>query len=195
MRLVQRFAVLASLAPLLAVTARAQTSTPYSIQGSLIYVVPGGDAFADTDPGAGIELQVRKNVSLMSYGVGIQYSSHNVGLPDKLSLTGVFFEPRRVFPGKSSKTAPYASARLAMFQQKVSAGGVSGSATGGQLNVGGGLLIRASKRMNVDLGATVGYLRFGGFKLTFQNSSFVGKSSSGYNFVLRAGLAFGLGAS
>jgi len=194
MRLVQRVAVLSTFASLLAIPVRAQTSTPTSIQGSVIYVVPGGKAFSDTDPGAGFELQIRRNVSLMSYGVGIQYSSHNVGLPDNMSLIGVFFEPRRVFPGKSAKSAPYASARIAVFRQNVSSGGVSGGATGGQLNVGGGILIRASKRANIDLGATVGLLRFGGFTLDFGNTDYVTPSSNGYNFVLRAGLALGLGS-
>ena len=177
----------------------AQTAATYSLQGSGIFVIPGGTAFADTKSGPGVELQLRRRLpwssGLWSIGGGVQYSRHDVGAANPLTLTGVFLEPRRVFEGSSSRFAAYGSLRAAVFQQSLSAEGTSSSATGGQLNVGGGVLIVASSSINIDLGATFGLLKFGGYNVPFVvGGGFPVPASSGSNLVLRAGLAIGLGA-
>lgn len=199
--------------------AAAQSAQRWSIQASGLYVGVFGDAYKGLKSGPGGELQVRVTPSLWSYGAGLQYSTHGVDNVNNynISLSGVFFEPRRVFDINSTKVAPYASARLAYlsltadlgpFQPRVasSAAPVSLSvarlenatlsASGFQGNVGGGVLIKLSPRVNLDLGTTVGLIRFGetqekvGGRVVGTSGS---TSGTGQNIVVRAGLAIGLG--
>lgn len=173
----------------------AQTAQPFSVQASGLLVVPTGEAFSDTETGPGFEVQVRRNFDARSLGIGFQWSSHGVtGADNPLSLLGVFAEPRYVLPAGTAKAAPYISGRVAVFQQRLESEGTTGSATGAQLNAGGGMLISLSPAVNLDLGATVGLLRFGAYEVRFPGGGgFEVPGSSGANFVLRAGLAVGLG--
>jgi hypothetical protein len=170
----------------------AQTAHPFSLQTSVLYVIPGGDAFSDTESGVGFEGQLRWNISQFSLGAGVQFSSHDVLLPDPLTLLGAFVEPRYVFPGSNVQFTPYVSGRVAIFQQHLSNQGVTSSGTGSQLNLGGGLLILISRNVNADLGATFGMMRFGSFSGA---GAVTTESLSGTNLVLRAGLAIGLGST
>ncbi len=146
----------------------AQSAQRWSIQASGLYVGVFGSAYDGLDNGAGGEVQVRVTPSLWSYGVGYQYSSH--ALKDangfNVALSGVFFEPRRVFDIGSAKFAPYMSARLAYLRQSADLGEVGQarvarsnadvslavqqranleiSASGFQGNVGGGVLTKLS---------------------------------------------------
>jgi hypothetical protein len=174
--------------------ALAQTSQPFSLQASALVVTPSGSAFEGTNAGIGVELQLRKNISEWSIGGGVQYSRHDLdGISDPLSLTGVFFEPRYVVNIKSERMAPYLSGRLAAFRQSVTSDGVSSTANGAQLNGGGGILISATPRVNIDLGVTFGYLKFGDFTNRFEGQTVKVPGGSGTNIVLRAGLAIGIG--
>ncbi|MDP1861335.1 MAG: hypothetical protein Q8K82_21855 [Gemmatimonadaceae bacterium] len=182
---------LLSAAPRLLVS---QTAQQWSVQASALLVRPSGEAFVDTKSGPGFELQLRRNSSPWSVGGGVQYSRHDIGASDPLSLVGIFLEPRFILPFATSQAAPYASARVAVFQQRLSASGVTGKATGGQINAGGGVLLRLSKNANLDVGATIGYLKFGEFVIAFpEGGGITSKAASGTNIVLRAGLALGLG--
>jgi hypothetical protein len=123
-----------------------------------------------------------------------------------------------VFDIGSAKYAPYMSGRLAYLQQSADldvavaraqrpsqstvnlavaqASGFSLSASGFQGNIGGGVLTKLSPRVNLDLGATIGVIRFG--DVTIKNNgqkvgTFTGTSGTGENIVVRAGLAIGLG--
>ena len=185
-------AILVSLA-LAASPAQGQTAQPFSIQGSLLLVIPSGNAFTETKAGPGFELQIRRTVSAWSFGGGIQYSRHDIGATDPLVLVGAFFEPRYVLPVSARYVRPYVSGRIALFQQRFSSEGVSGSATGAQVNGGGGVLIRLNRQVNADLGATVGYLRFGRYTASFGGTELTAEGGSGINTVLRAGLAIGIG--
>lgn len=194
MRSVRRAGFCLITAAVCATAAQGQTLQPYSIQGSAIFVIAGGTAFAGTEAGPGIELQVRKNISQLTIGAGFQYSRHDfLDFPDPLNLTGVFIEPRWVLPGSSTSWAPYVSGRLALFRQALSTEGVGASATGVQLNAGGGILVNLTRNANLDLGATFGLMRFGAMTFNFVSGSQQYPSSSGTNLVLRAGLAFGIG--
>ena len=195
MRAIRRFAL--TLLSVSAVpAAQAQTGQPFSIQGSAILVVPGGSSFSDTQSGPGVELQLRRNISLWSVGGGVQYSRHDVGAENPLTLIGLFLEPRRVIPLSNDRVAPYGSVRIALFRQSLSTQGTSSSATGTQVNIGGGLLIAAGSNMNVDLGVTFGMLRFGSYSVNYAEGGGVSfPSSSGTNLVLRAGLALGFGST
>ena len=138
--------------------------------------------------------------SAWSFGAGIQASIHGAGdFDEDITLAGIFFEPRYVID-VGSTYAPYLSGRLAVLSQTATIavpnfGDVDLSATGAQVNVGGGLLFRLSPRINLDLGATLGVIKFGDVeaKSGGETVTFEGTSGTGQNLVLRIGLAIGLG--
>ena len=196
----------------------AQSAQRWSIQASGLYVAVFGSAYDGLDNGVGGELQVRVTPSLWSYGFGAQFSKHGLSNApgNNIGLNGVFFEPRRVFDIGSAKVAPYVSVRLAYLQQAadltVTANRIARtdpgitlsvapqqtyaiSASGFQGNLGGGVLTKLSSRANLDLGVTVGVIRFGNAtaKSRSQTINFPGTSGTGQNVVVRAGLAIGLG--
>lgn len=184
-------AVAAIAAPALS---SAQSGTPVSLQASLLYVGLSGEGYAGSGGGIGAEGQVRYNfVNSMSLGGGLQYSRHSfpegVNLDNPLTLFGVFVEPRYVIRTSSPKLAPYASARIAFLRQSTKVGNLDQSASGTQLNAGGGVLVALNALINLDLGVTFGSVRFGKYK-----QSVTGKDAgSGTNVVLRAGLSLGVG--
>ncbi len=179
----------------------AQNHGRLSLQTSAIYVLLTGDsAFSSTRSGLGAEAQLRLNISSISLGGGVQFSRHtstgteNVEPEVPISLLGAFFEPRFVLPGNSNVFAPYLSARVAYFQQRYS-GRVDATAGGSQFNAGGGLLVNATPAVNVDLGLTMGAMRFGGFHVPAGSghSQYDVAGQSGLNLVFRAGVAIGVG--
>ena len=186
------------LAVALPAALHAQSAQRWSAQGSLLFVAPSGDAYDGLASGAGAEAQVRYTPSAFSLGVGYQYSSHDLtfddGSSETVSLSGVFAEPRYVIDLGSSTYAPYASARVALLTQRVAFDGAEASASGTQLNIGGGVLFRLSPRVNLDLGATYGAIDFDDVRVSFEGETvtFTGSSGSGQNFVLRAGITVGL---
>lgn len=181
---------------------RAQSAQPYSLQGSALYVGLAGDAYQGTKNGPGFEAQVRWNPGALSIGGGFQWSRHAVteaGLQNQhVNLYGGFLEPRYILPVTSERIGPYLAARLAYLRQSLSIDTlgvhIEGHASGAQVNGGGGILVRLAPSVNLDLGVTVGYIRFGDFVVTASSGQREsGATGSGTNFVLRAGLAFGLG--
>ena len=79
------------------------------------------------------------------------------------------------------------SARLAYLSQRATFDELTVSASGTQINGGGGLLVGLSANATLDLGATFGAVSFGNF------SEGAGDAGSGSNFVVRVGLSIGLG--
>lgn len=192
-------------------TVLAQSAQRFSVQASGLYVRTSGEAFEGLKAGPGVEAQFRFTPSLWSIGIGGQMSSHSLteeGAEDITDvLAGVFIEPRRVLDIGSSRVAPYLSARLAYLQQSIETDidvdedGFAETATtltasGGQVNAGGGLLLRLTPRLNLDLGATYGLIKFGDATAkvdgygTFKG---LGKVGNGQNVVVRVGLAIGIG--
>lgn len=189
---------LAALSPL-----AAQSAQKWSIQASGLYVGMFGKAYEGLKAGPGFEAQVRYTPSVWSFGFGGQVSQHDFDDPDlhgmKVSLAGAFFEPRRVIDVGSSKAAPYVSARLAFLQQsidfEVDGTTVNASASGAQVNGGGGVLVRLSPKVNLDLGATFGLIKFSDVKVNIPGEGSVnvqGSSGNGSNLVIRVGVAIGL---
>jgi hypothetical protein len=201
-----RLSVLLSLAALFAtsVPAGAQSAQRFSLQFSGLFVGVSGEAYEGLDSGPGFEAQFRFNPSAFSIGLGFQASSHGLAIEDvgseDVQLAGGFLEPRYVFDIGQDKYAPYASARLAYLKQSIDLDlddvSVSASANGTQLNIGGGVLVRLSSRVNLDVGATIGRIDFDDVEVTIPGEgtvSVAGSSGSGQNLVLRLGLAIGLG--
>jgi opacity protein-like surface antigen len=182
-------------------TAVAQSAQTFSVQGSLLHENGWGEAFdwpgvEDMPGGFGAEAQIRYNPgSAISWGGGFQTTRHTWNDVDDnewtLDMIGLFLEPRYVLPVGGSAFAPYLAARLALTRQSVDVAGISGSATGQTINGGGGVLVRLASRVNLDLGATYGYTRFGRFSFEDTNTAF--PNGSGTNLITRVGLAVGLG--
>jgi len=183
----------------------AQSAQRWSVQVSGIAVGVFGNAYEDLATGYGGELQVRLTPSLWSYGLGVQSSVHDLTTlaGQTVSLTGLFFEPRRVFDVGSAKYAPYLAARFSYLEQSADITQQTGgtgtallAASGFQGNIGGGVLVKLTPRVNLDLGLTLGAIRFGDATLTVNGQpagSFTGTSGTGQNAVVRAGVAIGLG--
>jgi opacity protein-like surface antigen len=192
--------VLAAIASLPHVAA-AQSAQTFSVQGSLLHENGWGEAFdwpgtEDMPGGFGGEVQIRYNPgSAISWGGGLQTTRHSWNdLQDDewtLDMIGIFLEPRYVLAVGSSQFAPYLAARLALTRQSIDVAGISGNATGQTINGGGGVLIRLASRVNLDVGATYGYTRFGRFSFDETNTAF--PNGSGTNLITRVGLAVGLG--
>jgi opacity protein-like surface antigen len=173
----------------------AQSAQRFSLQGSGLNAQLYGGAFDGLHRGYGFEVQARFTPSAWSFGAGFQFTRHPIaGLDQKLKLYGGFIEPRYVIVVRSNAFAPYVSARFSLLEQKLTVGDVSGSATGVTLNGGGGVLVRLSSRLNLDLGSTYGYTKFGNFVVRNASNGLkvTGPSGSGSNLVVRVGLALGL---
>lgn len=178
-------------------SAAAQTSQRFSAQASALFVTLSGDAYESLKNGPGVEGQLRFNPGALSIGGGVQFSKHdidNTGFEDQIDgsikLWGAFIEPRYVIATQSTRLAPYVSARLAYLRQSVDVDGVDAHANGYQMNGGGGILMRLAGNVNLDLGATFGYIDFSEAKVSGTTTA---DPDSGTNWVFRAGLAFGLG--
>jgi hypothetical protein len=192
----------------------AQTAQPISLQLSTLYEGLAGDAFQDVRPGVGFEAQLRYTRGAWSFGLGYQSTRHdyrycalvaangscfpNADIRGRISGAGIFFEPRYVFDAGSDVFAPYASGRFSIVKQNnVGDPLFDFSVTGSSANGGGGLLFRVTPRINFDAGATVGYTRFTRYRAIDRQSGaeFSGSTngSSGSNFVLRVGVAIGIG--
>jgi hypothetical protein len=188
-----------SLLLLVSSTSRAQTAQRVSAQASGIFVTLGGDAYEGLDNGPGLEAQFRFNPGALSIGGGFQLSTHGIQtttLDGDIKLLGPFVEPRYVIAVQSSRAAPYVSSRIAYLRQTLDVEGFDGHANGVQFNGGGGVILRLATNVNVDLGATFGYIDFGRATLKDKTTGVESEtedSDSGTNWVVRIGFAFGLG--
>lgn len=193
-------AVLALTLPVVSLTA--QSAQQFSAQGSLLYVSPSGDAYEGLKSGAGFEAQVRYTPSAFSIGAGYQQSSHDLDFTEfgygvrTAKIAGIFVEPRYVIDVGSSSYAPYVAARLAKLTQsaEIEELDLKASASGTQMNLGGGVLIRLTPRINLDLGLTYGTINFDDFKIEQGGATYTdtGSDSDGNNLVLRIGATIGL---
>ena len=174
----------------------AQSAQAVSLQGSFLFNGVFGNVFTGLLDGIGGEAQVRYTPSAFSIGAGFQYTVHELeDRSEDARLYGGFVEPRLRIRAGSNVVAPYISARFALLKVGFSGGDLSLSSSFLQLNGGGGLLVRLSSRVNLDVGATYGYNRLGEGTLTSRSGggSLPVDSGSGSNVVARLGLALGLG--
>ena len=173
----------------------AQSAQAFSLQASGLINGVFGDVFTGLQDGVGVEAQLRYTPGALSVGAGFQFTNHELeARMEDARLYGGFIEPRYRIHAGSNVAAPYVSARFSVLKVGFSEGDLSLSSIFMQLNGGGGLLIRMSSRLNLDLGATFGYNRLGSGTLTSKSSGTAVpvESSSGSNVVFRLGLAIGL---
>jgi hypothetical protein len=118
--------------------------------------------------GAGVEAQQRFNrlyatesFGAVSLGLGGQYTVHTK-VQDRLSILGLFIEPRWVPATGSSIVFPYLSARFAiqrMTGEFQFADG--GSSIGTAVGAGAGVAVKLTRRINLDAGAQFIRQQFG----------------------------------
>ncbi len=181
----------------LATSADGQVRSPISVQASALYENVYGDAAQwrvneALPAGYGAEGQIRYTPGALSFGGGVQWTTHDWTDSGKsnLRLLGVFLEPRYVLPA-TDRIGPYLSARLALTKLKLKiADEEIGTATGQTVNGGGGILLSVSPNIALDFGATFGYTNFGDLE---NDGSPTGlKTGKGTNLIARVGLAIGL---
>jgi hypothetical protein len=176
---------------------QAQSAQRLSFQASGLFINLMGDAFSNAESGYGFEAQVRYTPSALSLGVGFQFTRHTLeGTDLHANLVGGFFEPRYVFSTSSTSLFPYLSGRFYVVRLSSTndAQQIKTTSTGVAANGGGGVLVRVAPRVNIDLGATFGYCKFGEFKFEDLGSGLTGTSegNNGTNLVGRVGFTFGI---
>lgn len=165
----------------------AQSAQMFSLQVSALGAYPFGGEMDNIDVGGGWEAQLRVNPSAFSIGAGIEQTFHQRVTGQSVTLLGGFIEPRYVVDIGSDNAVLYLSGRAAWSQTDFETASNNGS--GITLNGGGGFLFPLAERVNLDVGATVGYKTLGELDLPVGSIDL----GSGANVVGRVGLAIGLG--
>lgn len=192
-------AALTGLALLLPAGLAAQSAQPVSVQiSALATAIDNGGSNIG---GVGVEPQLRFNWlksatrGVISVGIGGQWTRHTSG-PDAIAITGVFLEPRWVFPVNSERFAPYGALRLGMLRQASTfelprVGTWEGSSWGSALGGGGGFVVKLSERMNFDLGGAIVRQQFA--ELTLPSNLGFAYGNGFVTYAVKAGLTLGLG--
>lgn len=185
-----RLAALLAAMALLPASVSAQSAQQFSLQVSGLAALPFGGGLTNVEAGYGWEAQLRINPSAFSVGAGAEQTFHEVSNSTReIAFLGGFIEPRYVVDIGSDNMVLYLSARAAVSQITLSVGTFESTGTGYTLNGGGGLLFPLGERINLDVGATVGYKDLG--VLDLPTGTF--DLGTGTNAVGRVGLAIGLG--
>lgn len=185
----RRMAVLLGCGLVAAGAAHAQSAQPWSVQAS--YLLASQKIGDKSISGNGIEAQIRYTpAAVWTIGAGFQFSSHPSG-GDKINIAGGFLEPRYTIDVGSNWVAPYLAARLALLSETLTLQAFPGTFTsmGSAFGAGAGILIRASKRVNVDIGGAFVRQSFSDATSGAQTVTF--PSFTGY--VFKVGASFGFG--
>jgi hypothetical protein len=172
-----------------------QSAQPFSIQVSGLVNGVLKDVFLGLQNGMGAEAQFRYTPGALSLGAGFEFTIHELEeRTENARFYGGFVEPRYRIHAGSNVVAPYVSARLAVLKIDFSGEDLSLSSTFLELNGGGGILVRLGPRVNLDVGATLGYNYLGKGVLSsdVRHTEVPVNGSSGSNLVAHLGLALGL---
>ena len=173
----------------------AQSAQTFSLQVSGLASGVLKDVFVGLQNGVGAEAQFRYTPGALSLGAGLEFTIHELEeRTENARFYGGFVEPRYRIHAGSNVVAPYVSARFAVLKIDFSGEDLSLSSTFLELNGGGGILVRLGPRVNLDVGATLGYNHLGEGILTSQvgHTAVPIDGSSGSNLVAHLGLAIGL---
>ena len=191
----RRWLVLCVLGTTLGGDLEAQSAQTFSLQVSGLANGVLKDVFVGLQNGVGAEAQFRYTPGALSLGAGLEFTIHELEeRTENARFYGGFVEPRYRIHAGSNVVAPYVSARFAVLKIDFSGEDLSLSSTFLELNGGGGILVRLGPRVNLDVGATLGYNHLGEGILTSQvgHTAVPVDPSSGSNLVAHLGLAIGL---
>jgi opacity protein-like surface antigen len=174
--------------------ADAQSAQPFSLQASVL--AAGQNLNDGLVLGVGFEGQLRYAKGVWSVGLGYQTSKHTAD-DEFIKISGFFLEPRRAFDIGSERIAPYLAGRVALLKQNSelhdpgnpTAQLFTTESSGSAFGAGGGLIIRATSKINIDLGAAFvsqSFAEVRGEGRVFTFSRFTG-------YVAKGGLSFGFG--
>jgi len=136
--------------------------------------------------GRGGEVQLRRTFGTFSIAIGGQFTDHPTLQPG-YQLGGLLVEPRLVIDIGSYRVFPYLLARGASLRHLNANAGES--LTGIDVGAGGGFIVALGKRLNFDAGAAITQTRW-----TFEQENLGGAANSTVqNYVVKAGLSFGIG--
>jgi hypothetical protein len=172
-----------------------QSAQTFSLQVSALVNGVLKDVFVGLQNGVGTEAQFRYTPGALSLGAGFEFTIHELkDRTENARFYGGFVEPRYRIHAGSNVVAPYVSARFAVLKIDFSGEDLSLSSTFLELNGGGGILVRLGPRVNLDVGATLGYNHLGEGILTshVRHTAVPVDGSSGSNLVAHLGLAVGL---
>ena len=172
-----------------------QSAQTFSLQVSALVNGVLKDVFVGLENGVGTEAQFRYTPGALSLGAGFEFTIHELKeRTENARFYGGFVEPRYRIHAGSNVVAPYVSGRFAVLKIDFSGEDLSLSSTFLELNGGGGILVRLGPRVNLDVGATLGYNHLGEGILTSQvrHTAVPVDGSSGSNLVAHLGLAVGL---
>lgn len=195
MTVARRWLVLCVIGGAVAKDLEAQSAQPFSLQVSGLVNGVLKEVFTGLQNGVGAEAQFRYTPGALSLGAGFQFTIHQLEeRSESARFYGGFVEPRYRIHAGSNVVAPYVSTRFAVLKIGFSGEDLSLSSTFLELNGGGGILVRLGPRINLDLGATLGYNHLGEGILVSQVSGIAVPvtSSSGSNLVVHVGVAVGL---
>lgn len=123
---------------------------------------PGGDDFAETDSGPGLDVAVRFAAGERLYlAVGSQWNSNGVEFSDgDWNVLAIFVEPSLVL-AVGAAVEPFIAGRVGWLRQSITA--PSGRRTGNGVGFGGfvGLRVPVAKRLSVELAAPFYGVSFG----------------------------------
>jgi hypothetical protein len=136
----------------------AQSAQAFSYQLAALSTSIATKRSSTAAPGYGGEVQLRYNrvyatesFGALSISLGGQWTTHSAG-PDRMSISGLFVEPRWAPATASTRFFPYFAGRVATLRQNSNFGsGSGGSAYGG----GGGLAVRLNRDVNLDAGIAI----------------------------------------
>lgn len=173
------------------VVGAAQTRPALSIGVAGLYASLSGDDFQGTNAGMGLDAQFRVAFTAFSIGGGFQFTSHDVdGADNNLGVRGIFLEPRYQFAGSPALT-PYVMGRVSLNKESLEDQGDDFEAGGTAFGAGGGLLVRATPSLRVDIGVSLHSVSFGDVEIN--GVEVPNSDASGSALVVRVGVLFALG--
>jgi hypothetical protein len=125
------------------------------------YFLIGGQDFSGTDNALGVEVWGAYRVAPpLEVGLGIHYSSHGIGLPDRsLGILGVYAEPRVYFGAPGIRQRTFLGARIAWLRRDASNASLAASSGGYGFGAITGVT-RAFGRTRIELAISATYLSF-----------------------------------
>jgi hypothetical protein len=219
--------MIASLPVCLRAQSAQKWSLQLSGTGNVIFGESHTQFDADSGVGGEFQIRYTPGGLSLGLGAELAWHSSSAGSSgtprftgEDLDIRGVFLEPRLV-AAASERAALYVSGRFAVSTIQVAENvgrvlcvtdpttsrdevecaqivtNVTGDATGFTVNGGGGILVRVSERVNLDIGATVGLKDFGEAEFSRAEATDVAtvKGDLGRfgNVVVRLGLGIGVG--
>ena len=176
------------------VPVRAQSAQPWSVQASAVASAHRLGTTGDAS-GLGFEIQLRYTPrSVWSLGGGFQASSHRRG-GESLVVSEWLLEPRYTIDIGSDRLAPYVAGRVALLQETSTLFTTAFQtaqfhSSGAALAGGGGLLVRTSPRVNLDLGLSFNVQSFADAHSGAATATF----STFEGWVARVGAGIGFGS-